>query len=134
MLLTVSWPTKRSSEVTTNGSRTPARADRRTEDSSDGHAAAECRERHDSVEVGSHGASHSSLRNRRPLHADASRSRGGRSPTRSWLSRAGHPGWRVIAGCHAPLGLGESARAPLLIWLSLPSATAARASGRSAQA
>ena len=96
MLLTVSWPTSSSSYVIMNGSRTPARASRRSEPSAEGQLATECRTCHGSAEVGSQGDSQDSLRTRSALQADASRSRGGRMPIRPCRSRTGHPGCRVI--------------------------------------
>ena len=82
-----------------NGSSTPARASRRSEPSADGQLATECRTGQGSDDVGSHGDSHASLRMRSELHAGASRSRGGRMPTRPCRSRAGQPGCRVMVRC-----------------------------------
>src|SRR5829696_7578007 len=99
MLLTVTWPTSSPSQVTMNGSSAPARPSRRSELSVDVQLAAECRAAHDWEEVGSHGASQASLAIRRVLHAEASRRRGGRSPTRPYSSLTGHPGCRLIGRC-----------------------------------
>src|SRR5919197_2250036 len=75
-----------------NGSIRPLRALERSAECSAGQEPTELRSSQGSGEVGSHGASHSSLRIRISLHARASRSRGGRSTTGPTDGVAGQPG------------------------------------------